>query len=186
MGVPRRDHGTVIEPAEVRLPDGRPVRFRAMQPDDEDRLLDFHSRLSAETIYLRFFSAHPRLLPAEVVRFTHVDHHNRVALVAVDTDDRIIAVGRYDRAPDTDRAEVAFVVDDAHQGMGLGRELLCRLAPIARGYGICRFVAETLVGNERMLGVFRHSGFDTSVRYADGVMHVTMEICASVGDRLSG
>ena len=176
-----RDHEPVIEPADARLPDGRAVRFRAMQPDDENRLVEFHSRLSAETIYLRFFSAHPRLLPAEVARFTHVDHHDRVALVAVDHHDRIIGVGRYDRAPGTDRAEVAFVVDDVHQGMGLGRELLARLAPIARENGIRQFVAETLAGNQRMLEVFRHSGLEPTIRFDEGVMHVTMDLDTAPG-----
>lgn len=147
-----------------------------MAADDEERLVDFHGRLSAETVYLRFFSPHPRLLPAELTRFTHLDQRDRVALVAVDSDDRILAVGRYDRAVGTDRAEVAFVVDDAHQGLGLGRELLRRLVPIARRHGIRHFEAETLVGNQRMLRLFRSSGLGARTRFSDGVMHVTMNL----------
>lgn len=162
--------------SDLTLPDGRAVSIRRMASDDDDRLVEFHGRLSPETVYLRFFSAHPRLLPAEVNRFTHLDQHDRVALVAVDRQGRIQGVGRYDRLPGTDEAEVAFVVADEMQGQGLGRELLARLAPIAREEGIRRFVAETLVGNQPMLKVFRASGLAARTRLADGVMHVTMDL----------
>jgi tellurite methyltransferase len=162
--------------AAVTLRDGKMVTIRRMAPDDDDRLVEFHGRLSPETVYLRFFSAHPRLLPAEVNRFTHLDQHDRVALVAVDAEGCIQAVGRYDRLPGTDEAEVAFVVADDLQGQGLGRELLARLAPIARREGIRRLVAETLVGNQPMLKVFRASGLPTRTGLAGGVVHVTMEL----------
>ncbi|HEX5265550.1 MAG TPA: GNAT family N-acetyltransferase, partial [Acidimicrobiales bacterium] len=162
--------------AAVTLRDGKVVTIRRMAPDDDDRLVEFHGRLSPETVYLRFFSAHPRLLPAEVNRFTHLDQHDRVALVAVDAAGCIQAVGRYDRLPGTDEAEVAFVVADDLQGQGLGRELLARLAPIARREGIRRLVAETLVGNQPMLKVFRASGLPTRTGLAGGVVQVTMEL----------
>jgi RimJ/RimL family protein N-acetyltransferase len=168
--------------SDLTLRDGRVVSIRRMAPDDDDRLVEFHGRLSPETVYLRFFSAHPRLLPAEVNRFTHLDQHDRVALVAVDRQGRIQAVGRYDRLPGTDEAEVAFVVADEVQGQGLGRELLARLAPIAREEGIRRFVAETLVGNQPMLKVFRASGLTPRTHLADGVMHVTMDLEGADGE----
>src|SRR3712207_8225606 len=55
--------------------------------------------------------------------FTHVDHDTRVAFVLV-LGDQVIGVGRYDRYPGTDDAEVAFLIEDAHQGRGLGSVLL--------------------------------------------------------------
>ena len=63
----------------------------------------FHEGLTDETTRLRFFMLHPHLGQSEVARFTHVDHHDREALVALDGHD-IIAVGRYDRLPGTDAA----------------------------------------------------------------------------------
>ena len=45
--------------------------------------------LTNETTRLRFFILHPHLTPDEVERFTHVDHHDREALVALDGPDVI-------------------------------------------------------------------------------------------------
>ena len=64
------------------------MHVRPISPDDADRLRAFHEGLSPTSIHYRFFSPHPRLTDAEVERFTVVDHHDRVALVATlgDTD----------------------------------------------------------------------------------------------------
>ena len=60
----------------------RRVRVRPIRPDDEQRLADFHARLSPDSIRRRFFNAHPVLSPKELDRFTHVDGELRLAVVA--------------------------------------------------------------------------------------------------------
>ena len=147
--------------------------MRPLGSEDADRLVTFHAGLSDETIYLRFFSPKPTLSPAEVERFTHLDTETRVALAA-ELGDRLVGVARYDRAPGTDSAEVAFVVGDEHQGRGIGTVLLEYLAAAARERGITRFVAETLAHNHHMLGVFRNAGFAERTRIEDGIVHVEM------------
>ena len=92
----------------------------------------FHDHLSDRSCFLRFFSLHPHLSPKEVERFTHVDYENRLALVAL-VDDSIIGVGRYDREPESDVAEVAFVVADDYQHHGIGSLLLDELAERGEG-----------------------------------------------------
>ena len=77
----------------MRLSDGTVVDVRPIDPSDADGLLRFHSRLSPETTYYRFFSPHPTLSPQEVERFTTVDHTRRDALVAL-VEGEIIAVAR--------------------------------------------------------------------------------------------
>ena len=64
----------------VLLPGGLRVDFLPIQPSDEDRLHDFRHRLSPETIRRRFFYVHPELSPAELRRFTRVDHVDREAI----------------------------------------------------------------------------------------------------------
>jgi GNAT superfamily N-acetyltransferase len=133
-------------------------RVRPIRPDDEARLVAFHQHLSPRSVYLRFFTFHPTLSKTEVDRFTHVDYCNRLALVAVE-DDRLIAVGRFDRQEGETEAEVAFVVADEYQHHGIGSLLLDELAKAARRRGILSFRAETLCENNVMLDVFRHAGF---------------------------
>lgn len=162
--------------SDVVLVDGGTVHLRPILPGDSPALLAFHSRLSAESRYLRFFSPKPSLTDAELARFTNVDHEDRVALVAELGED-LIGVARYDRlAGDPSSAEVAFVVADEHHGRGVGTVLLEHLAAVAREHGITRFVAETLARNQRMQSVFRAAGFEEVTRMADGIVTVEMAI----------
>ena len=68
--------------ADAVLRDGSVVHLRPISPEDADRLRVFHSQLSPETIYYRFFAPYPELTDKDVRRFTQVDHASRVALVA--------------------------------------------------------------------------------------------------------
>ena len=152
----------VAYPAElmcdVTTTDGTTLHVRPIRPDDADRLVDFHEGLSPSSIYRRYFFVHPRLSALEVERFTNVDYINRLAFVAQDND-RLVAVGRYDRSPGTGEAEVAFVVADRYQHHGVGALLLDLLADAAWRRGVKEFVACTLTENRDMLGVFADSGF---------------------------
>lgn len=158
--------------ADVVAADGGTFHLRPIRPDDADALVAFHAGLSQRTRYLRYFSAYPRIPERDLYRFTHVDHRDRVALVAV-LGGEIIAVGRYERQPDRDEAEVAFVVADEHQGRGIGSVLLEHLAAAAREVGLRRFVAVVLAENVNMIRVFREAGYETTrhVEYGE----VTLE-----------
>jgi len=160
--------------ADVALRDGRPVHLRPIRPTDAPGLAEFHRSLSQETIYLRFFAPYPELTERDLHRFTHVDHVDRVALVAT-IGDQLVGVGRYDRVDDGE-AEVAFVVRDDHQGRGLGSVLLEHLAAAARERGISRFVAEVLPTNRRMLATFHEAGYEPSARLEDGVVLLSFAI----------
>ena len=153
---------------DVLLSDGRPVHLRMARPDDRERLRAFHARLSKETVYFRYFSAKPTLSERWIDVFTRVDPPRHLVLFALEGDD-VIAMASYDRCGDTDSAEVAFVVDDAHQGRGIGTLLLEHLASIARAHGIHGFVADTLLRNDAMLAVFRDSGLAYQRDLAHGV-----------------
>jgi len=169
--------------ADAVLADGGTVHVRPITPDDADRLREFHGRLSPDTVYNRFFSM-VRTLPArDVERFTNVDHDERAAVVAL-LRDQIVGVCRYSRFPGTADAEVAVVVEDAHQGRGLGALLLEHMEAAARERGVQRFVADVLPSNRRMLAVFRSAGFEISREMADGYVELTFpiqETPASVG-----
>ncbi|MGH8919763.1 MAG: GNAT family N-acetyltransferase, partial [Actinomycetes bacterium] len=161
--------------ADAVLADGGTVLVRPIKASDGPGIVALHRRLSEETVYLRFFSALPELSPALLDRFTNVDYVDRMALVALLGPD-IVAVARYDRTPGSDQAEVAFVVDDAHQGRGLATLLLEHLAAAAGEAGIRHFVADTLPHNRRMLGVFQDAGWKAERSFAEGVVRVSFPI----------
>ena len=163
--------------ADVVLRDGTAAEIMPMHRTDAGRLARFHHTLSPETTRLRFFTFHPELSADELFRFTHVDHRDREALVAV-VDGEIVAVARFDRLEGGDDAEAAFVVADSWQGRGLGTLLFRALAARAREVGIKRFRAETLAENQRMLRVFHHAGLPYQHRFEDGVVQLTLELGA--------
>ena len=164
----------------LTLCDGVVVAVRPIQPDDTQRLIAFHARLSPDTITFRYFGPVPVLSPERAAQLTHVDYEHRMALVAMTgcgEDQQIIAVVRYERIDPT-TAEVAFVVEDPWQGHGIATQLLYRLATYAHGRGFSKFVAEIMNTNYRMREVVRFAGFPFTTRYEDGCVEMRLDITA--------
>ncbi|HWV27370.1 MAG TPA: GNAT family N-acetyltransferase, partial [Aeromicrobium sp.] len=161
--------------ADVLLKDGRVAQLRPITPDDADLLVEFYSRVSEESKYYRFFAPYPNLSDRDIKRFTHVDHHRRVAFVVTMHGD-IIGVGRFDAPeddPTVDVAEVAFLIEDAHQGRGVGQLLLEHLAQAGRERGIRQFVADVLPANQRMQQIFREMGYTVDGTFDDGIQRLS-------------
>lgn len=160
--------------SDVVVRTGASFRLRPIRSDDGAKLVAFHGRLSFDSIYRRYFSVHPELSDDEVLHLTQVDYVDRLALV-VESDDELIAIGRYERCPSTTTAEVAFVVRDDYQHLGLGHRLLDALAAAALVRNITTFTAETLTENHGMMSVFRHSRFPMTTSITDG--QVSVRLC---------
>jgi GNAT superfamily N-acetyltransferase len=172
-----------VDTANILLSDGSPVHLRQIRPDDAPAMLELHSRMSARTRYLRFFSPYPRVPRRHLERFVNVDHHDREALVVL-SGPRLMAVGRYERiAPGSPDAEVALVVEDAYQHRGIGSTLLEHLVEAARENGIRCFVGSVLLWNDPMLRMISCFGGQLWYRYADGTVHVGFSIAPTRGQR---
>ncbi|MFE1117030.1 bifunctional acetate--CoA ligase family protein/GNAT family N-acetyltransferase [Streptomyces rochei] len=165
--------------ADVVLRDGGTARVRPITVDDAERLVSFYEQVSDESKYYRFFAPYPRLSAKDVHRFTHHDFVDRVGLAAT-VGGEFIATVRYDRigaggtpasAP-ADEAEVAFLVQDAHQGRGVASALLEHIAAVARERGIRRFAAEVLPANTKMIKVFMDAGYTQKRSFEDGVVRL--------------
>ena len=168
---------------DVVLKDGGGARIRPIKPEDGDLLRSFFEKLGPESRYFRFFKIKKTLSDEEVSFFTSVDYDDRMALIAV-LDGEMIGVGRYDREGDeSTTAEVAFAVADAHQGRGIGTELLDLLTAYARDHGIERFAAYVLAENRQMMRVFRNSGFELGRTMDSGVYTVDFPVEESSASR---
>jgi GNAT superfamily N-acetyltransferase len=102
------------------------------------------------------------------------DHHDTESLVAV-AEKKIVGHAMYVRLENDGEAEMAIVVEDGWQSMGVGTSLLSELAKRAKGRGIEAFTAEVLGTNRRMLGladVFT----DAQRTMEDGAYHVRMPL----------
>ncbi|GGP65625.1 bifunctional acetate--CoA ligase family protein/GNAT family N-acetyltransferase [Streptomyces melanogenes] len=169
--------------ADVVLRDGGTARIRPIAADDAERLVSFYEQVSDESKYYRFFAPYPRLSAKDVHRFTHHDYVDRVGLaatvggefIATVRFDRINAQGRPASAP-ADEAEVAFLVQDAHQGRGVASALLEHIAEVARERGIRRFAAEVLPANNKMIKVFTDAGYQQKRSFEDGSVHLTLDL----------
>jgi acyl-CoA synthetase (NDP forming)/GNAT superfamily N-acetyltransferase len=169
--------------ADVVLRDGGTARVRPITVDDADRLVSFYEQVSDESKYYRFFAPYPRLSAKDVHRFTHHDFVDRVGLaatvggefIATVRYDRISADGRAASAP-ADEAEVAFLVQDAHQGRGVASALLEHIAAVARERGIRRFAAEVLPANNKMIKVFTDAGYTQKRSFEDGVVRLEFDL----------
>ncbi|MEV7791341.1 GNAT family N-acetyltransferase [Streptomyces sp. NPDC087512] len=169
--------------ADVVLRDGGTARVRPITVDDAERLVSFYEQVSDESKYYRFFAPYPRLSAKDVHRFTHHDFVDRVGL-AVTIGGEFIATVRYDRigaggAPASspaDEAEVAFLVQDAHQGRGVASALLEHIAAVARERGIRRFAAEVLPANTKMIKVFMDAGYTQKRSFEDGVVRLEFDL----------
>jgi RimJ/RimL family protein N-acetyltransferase len=164
------------------LRDNRRVTIRAVRPDDKDLVVETFNEASPESIYRRVFAAKKELTDQELKLITEVDFVNVVQLVAeLEKDERyhVIGGGRYMRSGVSgtgQKAEVAFLVDDAYQGFGIASRIFRHLLAIARASGITQFEAEVLPANEAMLKIFARSGVPIETTPADGYVYVLMQL----------
>jgi GNAT superfamily N-acetyltransferase len=167
------------------LSNGLVVTLRPLQPGDRERLAAAARALDRDSIYLRLFSYRKELTDAGLDRIMHVDPANEIVLLAETGSgdaEAVIGAARYvvsGSGPGGEAAEIAFMVEESYQGLGIAGRLLRRLAEVARARGVATFEAEVLAGNEAMLNVFLRSGMPLRKRSEGGVVHLTLDLGAA-------
>jgi len=169
----RADEYSVLE----LLRDGRLIRVRSLKPADRQALVAAVNRTSAQSLYRRFFAPKRSFTEREVAFFLNVDFVSHVALVAVleDGERPVVGGGRY-VVVRPGKAEVAFVVVDQYQGLGIGATLMRHLIAIAHEAGIKELIAEVLPDNHAMLKIFRKTGLPYTTRCEPQVVHVALQL----------
>ncbi|HPS91099.1 MAG TPA: GNAT family N-acetyltransferase [Methanothrix sp.] len=158
---------------------GLHILLRPVKIGDEPLMKDFFYGLSNESMYKRFMSVRMDMPHDRLQDFGLVDYANRMMILAIvegDSRETIAAIGQYEINKKMHAAEVALVVKDEYQNMGVGHDLLTYLTRLARRRGMLCFTAEVLVENKPMLNLFKNMGFDTEKRSEDGVYEMRMTL----------
>ena len=153
---------------------GDEVGIRPIMPEDEPMMVEFHRKLSEESVYMRYFNRikfTTRVAHSRLIRVCHVDYDRDIALVVTrqlaDETHEIMAAGRLVKLPLQNGAEYSILVADEFHGQGIGTKLLRELIQIGRDEKLDWIEAYMLNSNAGMINVSRKLGFET--RLEDGV-----------------
>jgi acetyltransferase len=145
-----------------RLKDGRMVLLRPIKPEDEPLWLEMFQNFSEESIRYRFFQI-IKDTPHEVrVRYCNIDYDREMAIVAELTENgrrRIVGVVRVSLEPDRKTGEIAFIVADPWQGLGLGTKMVDYAIEVCRDMGVETLYAIMLPDNKRAINLTKKMGF---------------------------
>jgi acetyltransferase len=160
------------------------VTVRPIRPEDENRMVDFHQRLSEQTVYQRYFhhmKLETRIAHDRLARICFVDYDRQMVLIAERTNPlngerQIVGVARLVKLLNPGEAEFAVLVADDFQNRGLGTELSRTLQQIAREEKIHTIRAEILADNANMISLCRKLGFDMKLRMQDTTMEAEAKL----------
>jgi acyl-CoA hydrolase/RimJ/RimL family protein N-acetyltransferase len=167
----------VTEERDVELRDGRRVRVRPTRTSDTRAMQALFYRLPAEDVRTRFFQKLISLSDAAAQALCSVNYQDEMAFAAVveaPERERIVGACSYYVNPRSGFADVGYMVDPEWQGAGLGHILHARMVEYARAHGVRGFTADVVLGNSRMLRVFKHGDHDLKVEMESGITEVTM------------
>ncbi|HMK60524.1 MAG TPA: bifunctional acetate--CoA ligase family protein/GNAT family N-acetyltransferase [Dissulfurispiraceae bacterium] len=144
------------------LKDGSLALIRPIKPEDEPLIDQLFKSFSETTISMRFFQRVIELRHEQLVKYCQIDYEREIALVCLITRDGkeyIVGDARLIRQTDAESAEMAVMVGDPWQGMGVGKSLCGRCITIAGDLGIKRIWMEILKINFYMMGLAARLGF---------------------------
>jgi len=139
---------------KVQLNDGTDIVVRPIRPEDAEIEAKFVRELSKESKYFRFMSSLRELSQEMLVRFTQIDYHNEMALIAViqnGASEEQIGVARYVTNLDKTSCEFALAVSDRWQNRGIARKLMRSLMGVARDRDLEKMEGTVLSNNSKML-----------------------------------
>ncbi|MCA1804630.1 MAG: bifunctional acetate--CoA ligase family protein/GNAT family N-acetyltransferase [Xanthomonadaceae bacterium] len=166
--------------SSCQLADGTDIIIRPIRPEDAGIEQSFVKALSSQSRYFRFMRSLNELTQEMLVRFTQIDYHRELALIAVleqDGRETELGVARYIINPDGQSCEFALVVADAWQGKGIGSRLMQALMEAARQRGLGEMDGEILASNNNMLHLMTSLGFSLHTSSEDpGVKLASKEL----------
>ncbi len=161
-----------------KLRDGRTVLLRPIKPEDEPLWLEMFQNFSEESIRYRFFQI-IKDTPHEVrVRYCNIDYDREIAIVPELNEEgrrKILGVVRLSIEPDGKAGEIAFIVADPWQGLGLGTKMVDYMIEICKDRGLETIYGIMLPDNHRAISLMKKMGFN--IEYLDdGTVKATLNL----------
>jgi len=153
------------------------VRFRAIRPSDEEEMRRLFYRFSDETVYYRYFTPLKTMPHSKMQEYVNVDYGKVMSIVGVVGDrgkGHIIAEARYVKAPNRPYGDVAFVVDEEYQNLGIATFLYKQLMRLAKERGLQGFTADVLSANKEMMRVFEKGAAEVKATLEYGVYRLSI------------
>ncbi|MFH9089707.1 GNAT family N-acetyltransferase [Streptomyces sp. NPDC017673] len=159
---------TALQPGDhsILALDGRATLTRPAGPTDHTAVNAMHARCSAESRHRRYQTARQRLTRSEWQSLTAPDRGLTWVTRPADAPDFVIAATHLLRTPVARTGELAILVEDAWQSVGLGTKLVRRALGEAYRLGMASVHVLTDRDNHRMLSICRSLG--ARVREAQG------------------
>jgi GNAT superfamily N-acetyltransferase len=156
-----------------RLKNNKTVEFRPILPSDEFSYRNFFYSLQEKTVFFRFFYK-IKTFSHEVIQqhWASVDYRKNISLIGLvmrGGHKEIIAIGSYAATEEKDIAEVAFVVREDYQNMGIASYLMQQLENIAKKNNYRGFEATVLNENQAMARAFKKNYPNLKVKENSGI-----------------
>ena len=161
-----------------KLRDGRTVLLRPIKPEDEPLWLEMFQNFSEESIRYRFFQIIKDTPHETRVRYCNIDYDREIAIVPELTEDghrKILGVVRVGIEPDGKTGEIAFIVADPWQGVGLGTKLVDYAIEICKDMKLEKLYAIMLPDNYRAVNLMKKMGF-TITNLDDNTVKGTLDL----------
>jgi acyl-CoA hydrolase len=154
------------------------VSFRPIKPSDEEEMRRLYYRFSDKAVYYRYFTPLKDMPHSKMQKYVNVDYFNNmsvVGLVGKLDKEHIIAEARYSKYPNTPYADIAFIVDEEYNGLGIATYLYKMLVRIAKERGLKGFKADVLSSNKPMMKVFEKADIPFEAKIEQGVYEITIQ-----------
>jgi len=161
---------------------GLEIFIRPVKISDEPILKEFFYSLSDASLQRRFISERKDMPHERLQEFVVIDYTNEIILLVFSQSgdrEQLVGLGQYAVTDTAHTADVAFVVRDDHQELGIGRELLRYLTFLAKKQGLLGFTADVIISNSRMMRLFESMGFDIQKHISDGLYEMKMTFLES-------
>jgi acyl-CoA hydrolase/GNAT superfamily N-acetyltransferase len=155
------------------------VRFRAIKPSDEEEMRRLFYRFSDQSVYYRYFAPIKTMPHSKMQEYVNIDFSRTMSIVGVVGEPgqgHIIAEARFVKDQKRPLADVAFVVDEQYQSMGIATYMYKMLIRLAKDRGILGLTADVLATNKGMMKVFEKGETTVTAKLDHGVYHLTIPL----------